>query len=187
MPFSRLRVRMELSRLAREIRACWCFPTPNLGITPACAGNTWVGRIAGRSTRNYPRLHGEYGPSKGTVAYVPEIPPLARGIQTAHSVARSVHGITPACAENTLPGCGELSSHGNYPRLRGEYVLAPSAPTWGSELPPLARGILTKQGARPVNHGITPARAGNTHRSSHQSRVSSELPPLARGIPRRNP
>ena len=73
-----------------------------IGITPACAGNTFSRGITVFIARDHPRLRGEY-------LFPPRIadcwmgsPPLARGILPPPPAQPLRTGITPACAGNTL-------------------------------------------------------------------------------------
>ena len=152
----------ELPPLAREIPKVFREVDNVLGITPACARNTARPRRQMPDRRNYPRLRGEYNFTSSAPLSPSELPPLARGIRYKKPVHGVGDGITPACAGNTLKQSAPTAPTRNYPRLRGEYpsftVLSPSLP----ELPPLARGIPSDSRALHLEHGITPAYAGNT-------------------------
>ena len=129
-----------------------------LGITPACAGNTTQ------------TDHDEAG-------YMGS-PPLARGIQNVRNNIRLLYGITPACAGNTSAICSVFSEIRDHPRLRGEYFswLISGNATKGS--PPLARGIRLSDPLPSATHGITPACAGNTCTDDEMEEINRDHPRL---------
>ena len=71
-------------------------------ITPACAGNTFKYLKNDSGTKDHPRLCGEYYirrlENDGEIGS----PPPVRGILPFRQESGRVHGITPACAGNTL-------------------------------------------------------------------------------------
>ena len=99
-----------------------------LGITPACAGNTYSVMVYIRSNRDHPRLRGEYFESLTISLVQIGSPPLARGIRTMQRKRSGKTGITPACAGNTLLMNVVNAMSRDHPRLRGEYWYAPSTP-----------------------------------------------------------
>ena len=189
--------------LARGIPRFSASTTTTARITPACAGNTHILTVHHTHTWDHPRLRGEY--SSSMLAFFPMegSPPLARGIPICTWKTYIHHGITPACAGNTLIPLVTVRPVWDHPRLRGEYC--PSCIVLISSLgsPPLARGILCEEGTSRIKRGITPACAGNTWASLFLSglprdhpRLRGEYngnafilsriwgsPPLARGIP----
>ena len=92
---------MELPPLARGIPVASPVRGSKVGITPACAGNTFDAHNIEAPLRNYPRLRGEYVSRFNIERFHAELPPLARGIQCSVSSAIVKEGITPACAGNT--------------------------------------------------------------------------------------
>ena len=71
------------------------------GITPACAGNTFIPlKLCGR-TEDHPRLRGEYRVELSIRLELTGSPPLARGIRLYRLNLLSNKRITPACAGNT--------------------------------------------------------------------------------------
>ena len=91
-----------------------------------------------------------------------ELPPRARRIHGTPIIIARNEGTTSACAENTTPRATIEPPHGNYLRVRGEYVDhgVPADTTW--ELPPRARRILSKSQADLDLRGTTSACAENT-------------------------
>ncbi len=112
------------------------------GITPACAGSTVARFSVSASTRDHPRVCGEYrGHTHG---------------------ARGGFGITPACAGSTSLSPLSLQRRWDHPRVCGEYCERSfcQSPLGGS--PPRVRGVLSEfEGTRGID-GITPACAGST-------------------------
>ena len=66
--------------LARGIREMAIVSKEDLGITPACAGNTYGKMAASMESRDHPRLRGEYSYGKAVPVPAKGSPPLARGI-----------------------------------------------------------------------------------------------------------
>ena len=79
------------------------FPAfADVGITPACAGNTSASHMQGPPAQDHPRLRGEYDREALDVLELVGSPPLMRGI-FCNFVAESLDsGITPAYAGNTF-------------------------------------------------------------------------------------
>ena len=131
-------------------------------ITPACAGNTSsaVGSIP--SSRDRPRLRGEYSVAISGKIYRMGSPPLARGIPHIRPAVRFLIGITPACAGNTLMICFSFNLSRDHPRLRGEYYFGYETVGINRGSPPLARGIRHRFFCSFPRSGISPACAVNT-------------------------
>ena len=152
----------ELPPRARRIRRGHSVLYSSLGTTSACAENTLYLHRCARPVRNYLRVRGEY-PQKTTIPLIlMELPPRARRIRRGHSVLYSSLGTTSACAENTPPTRGGCVHHGNYLRVRGEYLLRFIASATSAELPPRARRIHHQMPQRPRFPGTTSACAENT-------------------------
>ena len=147
-------------------------------------------------------MRGEYKTAVDAPSSTTELPPRARRIPgTAHR-ARSGHGTTSACAENTEGFEGILAAVRNYLRVRGEYRFPRSNPADSPELPPRARRIRCRGWGLVCRPGTTSACAENTldrppviHRPRNYLRVRGEytlgvheiqdrqeLPPRARRI-----
>ena len=91
-------------------------------ITPACAGSTSAPIRECRSSRDHPRLRGEYKFLAVIAHGIIGSPPLARGVRTLKSLSYSELRITPACAGSTYQGFVHLLLSWDHPRLRGEYL-----------------------------------------------------------------
>ena len=107
--------------LARGILNCHLQIFLINGITPACAGNTWQGDKVQPTTKDHPRLRGEYIKRGKIFSDGLGSPPLARGIPWCQIRRHFMTGITPACAGNTIKNLRGFSGQGDHPRLRGEY------------------------------------------------------------------
>ena len=90
--------------LARGIPCCPFTISDARGITPACAGNTYLYISDENISGDHPRLRGEYAILWHNGLYSSGSPPLARGILVVVSAVDGLIGITPACAGNT-PVC----------------------------------------------------------------------------------
>ena len=133
-----------------------------LGITPACAGNTTCAHYCKCSPGDHPRMRGEYTSSSLPLIASPGSSPHARGIPGVNLVRVRNAGITPACAGNTKILNASASDHRDHPRMRGEYCLIVTFNDFVQGSPPHARGILAKMNGIQNPNGITPACAGNT-------------------------
>ena len=107
--------------LARGIRRTVFFAGVAVGITPACAGNTDSSRKTHHTSRDHPRLRGEYSAGAWLMVALVGSPPLARGIPADGWYLIVPMGITPACAGNTSLSAPAASCTWDHPRLRGEY------------------------------------------------------------------
>ena len=113
---------LELPPRARRIQHHENIGGVNLGTTSACAENTLRYTRESDSHWNYLRVRGEYMRDFQSRAITGELPPRARRILTDTGVDTTPPGTTSACAENTGGGRLVLILHGNYLRVRGEYV-----------------------------------------------------------------
>ena len=108
--------------LARGILNCHLQIFLINGITPACAGNTWQGDKVQPTTKDHPRLRGEYIKRGKIFSDGLGSPPLARGIPWCQIRRHFMTGITPACAGNTRNRKSYYRAIWDHPRLRGEYT-----------------------------------------------------------------
>ena len=135
---------------------------PQIGITPACAGNSFTNDYFISLIWDHPRLRGEQLSFVYRFYTLIGSPPLARGTVSDGNTYRLVARITPACAGNSMRAWRMQANGWDHPRLRGEQSLVPAFPIHYQGSPPLARGtdgLATIVGAR---HRITPACAGNS-------------------------
>ena len=127
--------------LARGILNVRCHLHHNVGITPACAGNTGKLMIRFCLIWDHPRLRGEYFIYSLYCFLFLGSPPLARRILYSDGLTRLFDGITPACAGNTELKHYSENRKRDHPRLRGEYSCIFNCNGAGRGSPPLARGI----------------------------------------------
>ena len=113
--------------LARGIPPAYRMLTAHLGITPACAGNTFSSLNSLVKLRDHPRLRGEYCHRFQQCTCQQGSPPLARGIRQELRAGSHQSGITPACAGNTYNIISYGMTGKDHPRLRGEYLWLDSA------------------------------------------------------------
>ena len=120
-----------------------CASWQGAGITPACAGKTWIPLHADYFIRDHPRMRGEDGKKDGRVYVADGSPPHARGRPAELGYVLLGAGITPACAGKTPLPRNRCQPRKDHPRMRGEdaKMLAPSVNGQGS--PPHARGRLS--------------------------------------------
>ena len=107
--------------LARGIPLYLSDEDKEMGITPACAGNTTMEATLQLGIRDHPRLRGEYIVVTNKRNIFLGSPPLARGILVGNERSKLYSGITPACAGNTEIYENDGYYDKDHPRLRGEY------------------------------------------------------------------
>ena len=131
----------ELPPRARRIHGRQGFTRIKHGTTSACAENTKSERMSDAPPRNYLRVRGEYSGIRQWACTQAELPPRARRILIHGFRVVTDSGTTSACAENTVTIRVEGFQHGNYLRVRGEYLLPVKQMIPPAELPPRARRI----------------------------------------------
>ena len=117
------------------------FKGRQLGITPACAGNTIAGASTKRKGRDHPRVCGEYTCCVHLDCSAEGSPPRVRGIRLVNPAKIDQHRITPACAGNTPHLIGTFGSSWDHPRVCGEYNHYSLHMIHYSGSPPRVRGI----------------------------------------------
>ena len=132
------------------------------GTTSACAENTFDLLPKALFEWNYLRVRGEYACREPMTCVNSELPPRARRIPEAITLAVIGAGTTSACAENTQMQMGWKTPIWNYLRVRGEYGLYRHNISAHVELPPRARRILAVFIGGAPHLGTTSACAENT-------------------------
>ena len=156
-----------------------------VGIIPACAGETGAGRPTGGARPDHPRLRGGNDGVPSPPGSHTGSSPLARGKRRRRHHLPGGSGIIPACAGETRPR-GRPSRRGrDHPRLRGGNVGAALGvePWEGSS--PLARGKPHHAGQHADGPGIIPACAGETASSCDSRPWRRDHPRLRGGNGRR--
>ena len=154
------------------------------GITPACAGKSYVLFMYLESNRDHPRVCGEkdsichgFGNQAGS-------PPRVRG--KALSCDRKIinRGITPACAGKSQKEIHEKTECRDHPRVCGEKGQGDGFTQAISGSPPRVRGKADLAVFTGLLPGITPACAGKSLIELNQAllfgdhpRVCGEKPP----------
>ena len=131
-------------------------------ISPAHAGNTSPGKIAGLVGEDQPRTCGEYPSSASRVQACNGSAPHMRGILDERFADVMRRRISPAHAGNTFLCQPAGVFGGDQPRTCGEYEVKIS---WALETPgsaPHMRGIPPSPPRRRSLRRISPAHAGNT-------------------------
>ena len=149
---------------------------PQLGIIPACAGNTLSRSRSRRGSGDHPRMCGEHISALSVAVLAAGSSPHVRGTRTLHAIAHEHAGIIPACAGNTT-ACATIPARtGDHPRMCGEHMLTepPTVPSSGSS--PHVRGTHLHQGRQVHYRGIIPACAGNTWQSRLSARPNRDHP-----------
>ena len=137
-----------------------------LGIIPACAGNT--ARSSGNGTMrwDHPRVCGEHRNTVERLNGSQGSSPRVRGTRFPVSLMLSWVGIIPACAGNTRTRPGWRRQAGDHPRVCGEHAKLPASMLALPGSSPRVRGTLALGAGEKHDGGIIPACAGNTIRPS---------------------
>ena len=102
----------------------------DIGITPACAGTTLIGRLAMPIYGDHPRMCGDHNFHSGHVLVILGSPPHVRGPLIIMTKEQLDFGITPACAGTTLPRSPLHIPFGDHPRMCGDHsTVAPFSST----------------------------------------------------------
>ena len=94
----------------------------NLGITPACAGNSLLGLDLGKQAEDHPRVCGEQFSYGAANTRRQGSPPRVRGTASKTTFANSQARITPACAGNSMGLDNTPSLRRDHPRVCGEQL-----------------------------------------------------------------
>ena len=169
-----------------------------LGITPACAGNSFSGFPADYAGADHPRVCGEQALRARARCRRSGSPPRVRGTVLDGSTPGLRAGITPACAGNRASLLAAVPGTEDHPRVCGEQpaITAGDRLEYGS--PPRVRGTVKPRRCMRTGRGITPACAGNRKtrwrsaagakdhpRVCGEQPAPSALPPASVGSPPR--
>ncbi|PKU92722.1 hypothetical protein CQR47_0571 [Bifidobacterium thermophilum] len=134
----------------------------DIGIIPACAGNTNRRFCTSSRLRDHPRMCGEhtyaipYGASMGGSS------PHVRGTRGPDVGHLPATGIIPACAGNTRLATNRRFRPRDHPRMCGEHGMFPLMLFFRLGSSPHVRGTLNQLRESFNQAGIIPACAGNT-------------------------
>jgi len=132
------------------------------GITPACAGNSYVRSEHYRRGEDHPRVCGEQLHWITCLKRRPGSPPRVRGTgQRAVPVGR-LGRITPACAGNSNISGARDRFNEDHPRVCGEQTVGRNVGSRLAGSPPRVRGTGDREEIEGVKARITPACAGNS-------------------------
>ena len=110
------------------------------GIIPACAGNTQITLLPGRSPRDHPRVCGEHWAVFRAIMRLAGSSPRVRGTLAFVPLAVFHRGIIPACAGNTPFQALCITHPGDHPRVCGEHKLSLRKPYGAPGSSPRVRG-----------------------------------------------
>ena len=97
-----------------------------VGIIPACAGNTWTEGLRPGDAGDHPRVCGEHAPPLACLFDARGSSPRVRGTHGRHVQNRTLAGIIPACAGNTPAKAASPSRNRDHPRVCGEHSVTAS-------------------------------------------------------------
>ena len=161
------------------------------GITPACAGKSWLRKRAPSTVWDHPRVCGEKrfasasldaymcGEKAGAVAITPFTSgssPRVRGKGLQAQAGRLQGRITPACAGKRQGRAQFWWPAWDHPRMCGEKALKSWLMSGDVGSPPRVRGKVSVRAAWRPYHGITPACAGKRLMSSNSPTAQRDHP-----------
>ena len=130
------------------------------GITPACAGKSWLQKRAPSTVWDHPRVCGEKFALPVNAILKPGSPPRMRGKALVNLFDVAAFGSTPACAGKRARPSPCRSQSRDHPRVCGEKTKPVPAGGILMGSPPRMRGKAVPVAAVPVAAGIIPAYAG---------------------------
>ena len=92
-----------------------------LGITPACAGTTYLERTGENEWRDHPRMCGDHQQAYWIYPSILGSPPHVRGPLLCSHHTPTLLGITPACAGTTNSSQSSVALSGDHPRMCGDH------------------------------------------------------------------
>ena len=134
----------------------------DVGIIPACAGNTFCLRCYSIPFRDHPRVCGEHPVFAKCARKGAGSSPRVRGTRVDNPLRLRCHGIIPACAGNTKTIIKSFGFSRDHPRVCGEHFLRGSLCQDAKGSSPRVRGTLHRALGIDRHAGIIPACAGNT-------------------------
>ena len=146
------------------------------GITPACAGKTFLCFAIRSAKADHPRMRGEDRPSTRHRRRRTGSPPHARGRQCSAAPISQQTWITPACAGKTSALLFAFRLWSHHPRMRGEDSAHVDPEVIKSGSPPHARGRRRTGGYQSAPERITPACAGKTGKRSSRDSCTVDHP-----------
>ena len=96
---------------------------PQVGITPACAGNRFSDNLVHIAVRDHPRVCGEQDISAKVKDWTAGSPPRVRGTGLGGAKMQRSQRITPACAGNSGSRIELPDTGWDHPRVCGEQAL----------------------------------------------------------------
>ena len=149
------------------------------GIIPACAGNTQITLLPGRSPRDHPRVCGEHWAVFRAIMRLAGSSPRVRGTLAFVPLAVFHRGIIPACAGNTRWCPGRSADDGDHPRVCGEHCMAVASLVDVSGSSPRVRGTLWRVVCYVRGRGIIPACAGTQLSALGNTAIRGIIPACA--------
>ena len=147
-----------------------------VGIIPACAGNTGERHPRCSIPWDHPRVCGEHINGYRIHKNRQGSSPRVRGTRRSRHLHVRQHGIIPACAGNTNHKPHMKVSHWDHPRVCGEHLQLDQPQHPGDGSSPRVRGTPSGSVGGVVGAGIIPACAGNTFPHRMRQRSTGDHP-----------
>ena len=148
----------------------------NMGIIPACAGNTFGFVRAAPPPWDHPRVCGEHKETSNGFAVIAGSSPRVRGTPPMTRTRAMRPGIIPACAGNTPRRSSRGSRPRDHPRVCGEHSNTCPTADGRPGSSPRVRGTRARVVRFEYLLGIIPACAGNTFECIELSRLLRDHP-----------
>ena len=133
-----------------------------VGIIPACAGNTKTLSCSTTALRDHPRVCGEHAWVFSAPSMALGSSPRVRGTPYKKLLCYPYSGIIPACAGNTCLVLEQCAQVWDQPRVCGEHSHPPNPNRHVQGSSPRVRGTQDAGRRGQGRDGIIPACAGNT-------------------------
>ena len=132
------------------------------GITPACAGKTYIQQFQFKEYEDHPRVCGKNSSMANITPFKPGSPPRVREKQRIKVTVSHADRITPACAGKTACSCNRLARSQDHPRMCGKNNSVTGTINFNVGSPPRVREKPEAIICTNFGYGITPASAGKT-------------------------
>ena len=147
-----------------------------VGIIPACAGNTKTLSCSTTALRDHPRVCGEHAWVFSAPSMALGSSPRVRGTPYKKLLCYPYSGIIPACAGNTCIVLEQCALVWDHPRVCGEHFHEGKTNGVFQGSSPRVRGTQDAGRRGQGRDGIIPACAGNTYRAAGSYSPSGDHP-----------
>ena len=157
------------------------FIFERIGITPACAGNSFADTTEASSSADHPRVCGEQVCNRLDRSPLRGSPPRVRGTAAGRDLAQEAMRITPACAGNSRSEMHQIQENQDHPRVCGEQVRIHHAIQLTFRITPACAGNRKKEGDEMPENADHPRVCGEQPMCRLRISWHTGSPPRVRG------